>query len=216
LKLELTARGKSPIQLSPGDQLSFPLGSEIARAQRVQLRSNDEPELRITSIRCSSPFVSCREVPPLLGDVSEPGRYRSVEVSVTAAAPRTPFEVVVLLGTNCKRRPEVPIHVYGLSPRGATAQPPRIEFDVLDEKEPNAHRLVMITRAAGPFKVLKITASDPRIEVKVHMEEGGIYGELVATFTPGTDRGSFSGKITVWTDDPESPQLVIPYAGEAR
>jgi hypothetical protein len=216
LKLELTARGKSPIQLSPGDQLSFPLNVEAAGVQRVQIRSNDEPELRITSIRSSSPFVSCRETPPLLTDDREPGRYRAVEVTLTAAAPKIPFEAVILLGTNCKRRPEVPIRVYGLSPTAVTAQPPRIDFDVLDEKQPSAHRLVMITRIAGPVKVLKTTASDPRIEVNVHMDASGMYGELVAQFTPGPDRGSFSGTITVWTDDPQSPRLVIPYAGEAR
>jgi hypothetical protein len=216
LKLELEARGKSPVQLLPGDQLSFSLGEGIARAQRVQLRSNDESELRITSIRCSAPFVSCREVPPLLSEDTDPGRYRAVEVSVSSAAVESSFEAVVMLGTNCKRRPQVRLHVFGLSSRAVTAQPPRIDFDVLDEKEPNAHRLVMLSHAAGPFKILKVTTSDPRMQVKVHLDDSGIYGELMATFTPGDERGSFSGTITVQTDDPECRRLVIPYAGEAR
>ncbi len=37
-----------------------------------------------------------------------------------------------------------------------------------------------------------------------------------ATFRPGAQRGAFRGTITVRTDDPERPRLVIPYTGEAR
>jgi hypothetical protein len=95
-------------------------------------------------------------------------------------------------------------------------QPPRIDFDPIDPKEPFASRLLMLTRAAGPFKVLRATASDPRMEVKVHLDPSGTYGEVLAMFAPGKEKGPFQGTITLQTNDPERPKLLIPYTGEAR
>jgi len=74
----------------------------------------------------------------------------------------------------------------------------------------------MLTRPSGPFKILEVTTSDPRMEVKVSMDSNGVYGELLASFAPGKQRGGFRGTITVRTNDPERPRLLIPYAGEAR
>lgn len=215
LQIEVIAMGKSPIQLFPGDELSVPLNNELTVTQTVLLRCNDEPELKITSIRCSAPYVHCKEVPPVLPEGEQPGRHRAVEVSVTADAPGTPYEAAVVIGTSCQRRPQVKLRVYGLSPTAVTAQPPRIDFDPLGKNDATAARMVVLTRAMGPFKVLGATASDPRMQVSVHMDPGGMYAELLATFRPGTQRGTFRGTITVRTDDPERPRIVIPYAGEA-
>jgi hypothetical protein len=135
---------------------------------------------------------------------------------VTPDGASAPFEAVVVIGTNCKRAPEVKLHVYGISANAVTAQPPRIDFDPIDPKEPYATRLLMLTRAAGPFKILKATASDPRMELKVHLDASGTYGEVLAMFAPGPEKGPFHGTITLETNDPERPRLVIPYAGEAR
>jgi len=137
-------------------------------------------------------------------------------VGLTSDGGTAPLEAVVVIGTTCKRAPEVKLRVYGLSPSAVMVQPPRIDFDPIDPKEPYASRLLMLTRAAGPFKVLKASASDPRMEVKVHMDPSGTYGEVLAMFAPGKERGPFHGTITLQTSDPERPRLVVPYAGEAR
>jgi hypothetical protein len=216
VRLELTAMGRYPIQLFPGDELTFSLHMENPAPQTVLLRSHDEPELKITTIRCSAPYVRCREVPPTLPEGEEPERFRAVEVSVTAEAPMNPYEAVVVLGTNCKRRPEVKLRIYGLSPMAVTAQPPRLEFEPITAEEENGARLVVLTRAMGPFKVHGASASDPRMEVKVHRDPSGMFAELLATFKPGPQRGPFRGSITIRTDDPERPRIVIPYWGEAR
>lgn len=216
LQFQLTATGRSPIQLLPGDQLSFPLNAEIQQGQRVELRSNDEPDLKISSITCSASYVQCQEVPHLLKEGQEPGRHHDVQVNLTPEAPKTPFEALVLIRTNCKRRPEVKLHVYGVSGEAVTAQPPNIYYEPIDKSEPNAYRLLMLTRAKGPFKVLEVTPADPRMKVTIRMDPSGTYGELLATFWPGRERGPFSGTITVRTDDPERPELVIPYSGDAH
>lgn len=216
LQFQLTAIGKNPVDVYPGDELTVPLNPGGVAAQRVTLRSNDEPELKITSIRSSNPAVVCQEVPALLEPGDEPGRCRAVEVAVTSDAGSSSMEAVVVIGTSCKRAPEVKLRVYGLSAGAVMAQPPRIDFDPIDPKEPYASRLLMLTRASGPFKVLKATASDPRMEVKVHMDPSGTYGEVLAMFAPGKERGPFRGTITLLTNDPERPKVVVPYAGEAR
>jgi hypothetical protein len=216
LQFQLTAVGKSPIDLYPSDELSVPLNTGGTVAQRVTLRCNDEPELKITSIRSSNPSVLCQEVPPMPGSGDEPKRCRAVEIGVTPDGAAAPFEAVVVIGTNCKRAPEVKLRVYGISANAVMVQPPRIDFDPIDPKEPYATRLLMITRAAGPFKILKTITSDPRMEVKVNLDPSGTYGEILAMFTPGHERGPFHGMITLQTDDPERPRLVIPYTGEAR
>jgi hypothetical protein len=215
LQLEMTAMGKSPIQLFPGDDLTVPLDDEIMAPQTVTLCCNDEPALKITSIRCSAPYVHCKEVAPIVPEKAEPGRYRTVEVSVTAGAPRAPYEAAILLGTNCRRRPLVKLHLYGLSPNSVAAQPPRIDFDPLGKNETSATRVMTLTRTMGPFKLLGITASDPRIEVAASMDPTGRFAELTVTFRPGQQPGAFHGTITVRTDDPERPRVVIPVTSEA-
>jgi hypothetical protein len=216
VQFQLTGLGKVPIDLFPGDELTVPLSTDQLVAQRVTLWCNEQPELKITAIRCSAPYVHCREVPPLVPAGQEPSRYRAVEISIIPDAARTAFEAAVVLGTNCPHAPEVRLRLYALSPNAVTVQPPRIDYDPIDPKEPFASRLLMLTRASGRFKVLSTTTSDPRMEVNVHLDPSGTYGELLAVFTPGKEKGPFSGTITLRTDDPERPRLVIPYTGEAR
>jgi len=215
LQLELVAMGKNPIQLAPGDELTVPLDHDLAVPQKVLLRSNDEPLLKITSIRCSASYVRCKEVEPALPEKEEPGRYRAVSVSVTAAAPQTAYEAEILIGTNCRRRPQVRLRVYGLSPTAVTPQPPRLDFEPAGPHEESLSHVVMLTRTMGPFKLLGVTTSDPRMTVEVHPDPSGLFAELLAIFRPGKQRGEFHGAITIRTDDPERPRLVIPYAGEA-
>jgi hypothetical protein len=215
LQLEMIAVGKSPILLFPGDELTVPLDAEIIPPQTVTLCCNDEPELKITSIRCSAPYVRCKEVTPLVPDKELPGRYRAVEISIADGAPQTPYEAVIVLGTNCHRRPLVKLHVYGLSPDSVAAQPPRLDFEPLDKKESSITRVVTLTRAMGPFKLLGVTASDPRIEVAAQMDPSGRFAELAVTFRPGEQRGAFHGTVTVRTDDPQRPRVAIPVTSEA-
>jgi hypothetical protein len=213
-QLEMIAAGKSPILLFPGDELMVPLDDD-SPPQRLTLRCNDEPELKITGIHCSAPYIRCKEVAPIVPEGEEPGRFRAVEVSVTTGAPRSAYEAVILLSTNCRRRPLVRLHLYGLSPTAVAAQPPRIDFDPISKDDSGATHLVTLIRAMGPFKVLGVSVSDPRMHVLVHADGTGLFTELIATFRPGGRRGTFQGTITVRTNDPERPRLAIPYSGEA-
>ena len=140
IQFQLIAVGKSPIVLFPGDQLTVPLNAGSLVVQRVFLHCNDEPNLKITSIRCSAPYVRCGEAAPVLRDTKEPGRDRAVEVAVTPDAPGTSFEAVVAISTNCKRAPEVKLRIFGVSSDAVIAQPPRIDFDPLDAKQRVARR----------------------------------------------------------------------------
>jgi hypothetical protein len=215
LQLEVVAMGKSPIQLFPGDELTFALNAEFVPPQTVVLRCHDEPEFKITAIHSSAPYVHCKEVPPVLQDGEDPSRHRAVEISLAADAPTAPFEAVLVLDTTCKRRPQVKLHVYGLSATAVTAQPPRIDFDPIGKDQACGARVVVLTRTSGPFKILEATASDPRAKVVVNADSSGMFAELLVTFRPGSQRGPFQGTITVRTTDPERPRLVIPFAGEA-
>ena len=149
LQLELIAMGKSPIVVFPDDELTVSLDDDVVPPQTVTLRCNDEPELKITSIRCSAPYVRCHEVAPMVPDKEEPGRYRAIEVKVTATAPRYPDEAEIIVETNCHRRPLVKLHLYGLSPDSVAAQPPRLDFEPLDADETSVTRIITLTRTMG-------------------------------------------------------------------
>jgi hypothetical protein len=216
VQIQLKGMGTVPIDVYPGDELTVPLSADQPVVQRVTLACNEQPELKITAIRCSAPYVHCKEVPPLVPAGKDSGRYRAVEITITPDAARTAFEAAVVLGTNCKHAPEVKLRLYALSPNAVTVQPPRLDYDPIDPKEPFASRMLTLTRAAGPFKILEATASDPRMQVKFQLDPSGTYGEVVALFVPGQEKGPFRGTITLRTDDPERPRLTIPYTGEAR
>src|SRR5207247_3561439 len=98
----------------------------------------------------------------------EPGRYRAVEVSIAAGAPKTAYAAEIMIGTNCRRRPQIRLRVYGLSPTAVTPQPPRLDFDPAGPNEVSLSHVFMLTRAMGPFKLLGVTTSDPRMTVEVH------------------------------------------------
>jgi hypothetical protein len=216
LDLEVVAMGKSPLQVFPAEELTFSIVAEEVPPQIVLLRTNYDPELKITSIRCSAPYVHCQEVKPDVPDGDTPERYKAIRITIGANAPSTPYEAVIAVGTTCKQHPEVILRVYGLSPTAVAAQPPRLDFEPLQKSEPIASHVIVLTRSMGPFKVLGVMTSDPRMKVKVEPDASGMFAELVATFAPGDKRGPFRGTITVKTDDPERPRLVIPYSGEAE
>jgi hypothetical protein len=216
LVLELLAMGKSPLQVLPADELSVPLQDEFIPPQIVTLRVNYEPSLKLTSIRCSAPYVQCREVEPEVPEGEKREQYRAVEITVSATAPSTPYEAVIAIGTSCRARPEVKLRVFGLSPTAVTPQPPRVDYDPLEPGAALATRVVILSRSMGPFKILGTAASDPRMQVKVVADPSGMFAEVVAKFVPGPHRGPFHGTITIRTDDPERPRVVIPYTGEAR
>lgn len=214
--LELLAMGKSPLQVLPAEELTVPLQEEFVPPQTVLLRANYEPTLKITGIRCSAPYVQCREVEPDVPEGEKPEQFRAVEITVSPNSPSTPYEAVIVVRTNCKARPEVKLRVFGLSPTAVTPQPPRIDFEPLAPGVTMATRVILLTRSMGPFKVLGVTASDPRMQVKASADPSGMFAEVVAKFQPGAHRGPFQGTITLRTDDPERPRVVVPYSGEAR
>jgi hypothetical protein len=216
IQLELVAKVQRAIQVLPGDQLTLPLHAGTSSSQIVTLRSNDEPELTITAIRCSSPYLQCKEVPPpSLHTADSPRRYRAVQVSVTEQVPTTAYEALVVIATDSKRCPEVTLHVFGLPNNGVTAHPPRLDF-VLGKNDAVADLPLFLSRASGPFKILGIAASDPRAKVKILEEDpAGLGATLLVSFWANEKRGPFEGTITIRTDDPERPQVVVPYSGEA-
>jgi hypothetical protein len=216
LTLELLAMGKSPLQVLPAEELTVPLQAEIVSPQTVLLRVNYEPTLKLTGIRCSAPYVQCREVKPDVPEGETPGQFRAVEITISPNSPSTPYEAVIAIGTTCKARPEVKLRIFGLSPTAVTPQPPRVDFDPLGPGEAAATRVVILTRSMGPFKVLGTAVSDPRMKLRVMADPSGMFAEVVTKFEPGTQRGPFRGTITLRTDDPERPRIVIPYTGEAH
>jgi hypothetical protein len=216
LQFELVARIKAAIQILPGDQLAIPLQAGNSSSQIVTLRSNDEPEFTITSIRCSESHLQCKEVaPPLARAADEPRRYRAVEVTLAADGPATAREGLVVIGTTCKRCPEVTLHVFGLSNNGVTAHPPRLDF-VPGKGNAVADLPLFLSRASGPFKILGIATSDPRAKVKVLEEDPtGLGVTLLVSFWANEQQGVFQGTITIRTDDPDRPVVVVPYSAEA-
>jgi hypothetical protein len=216
LLLEVAAVGKSVIQVFPSDELTVSLLDELPPPQTVLLRANYEAELKLTSLRSSAPFVRCQEVKADVPEGDDPQRYRAVQITIAPDAPGTPYEAVVAISTSCKAQPLVKLKIYGLSPSAVTAQPPRLDFGEAGKQAHAVARMVTLTRAIGPFKVLDATASDPRMALKVMTDPSGLFAEVVATFQPGPSRGPFRGTITLRTDDPERPRLVIPYAGEVE
>ena len=84
LVLELVAMGKSPLQVFPGEELTVSILAEEVPPQTVLLRTNYDPELKLTSIRCSAPYLRCQEVTPDVPDGDAPARYKAVQIAIGA------------------------------------------------------------------------------------------------------------------------------------
>ncbi len=98
--------------------------------------------------------------------------------------------------------------------RGILAMPEAVYFGEIPKAPSVASTL--LSRPDLPFKVIKVVSDSPFFKASVKAQPGGAEYRLVVEFDGRSDYGSIMANITVHTDDPKQPTLVVPVMGTVK
>ncbi len=97
---------------------------------------------------------------------------------------------------------------------GIASVPASIYFGNLGEKPARAS--VVITRPGRPYKIKRVECDTEFITASVEPYQGNENYRIVAVYNGKARIGRFFGKVTVFTDDPTEPTVVIPLEGNVK
>jgi len=207
LVLSVRAIAREVLRVEPGYELLLPLDAGKTASQSATLRSLEGQSFRIRSVESSVPYV---EAQPL---ESDSGTERHVRLTVLTSAPDQPFDALVTLKLDHAKIPEVILRLRGFPRQPIAARPERIYFGAVSAEAPVTRDLFLV-RTNGPFRVLGVEVKDPRLSAKVVEMPGGKGCDLLVTYRGGGKRGPVKGAITIRTDDPHYPRIVVPFTAE--
>lgn len=95
--------------------------------------------------------------------------------------------------------------------RGIVPVPMSIYFGEIEQGTDRAHTI--LSRPDKPFKVLSVESDTTFIHASVEPFKGSTNYKIVAQYDGTGPYGRFFAKITVKTDDPKQPVIVIPVEG---
>lgn len=98
--------------------------------------------------------------------------------------------------------------------RGILAMPEAVYFGEIPKGPSVASTL--LSRPDLPFKVLKVESDSPYFTASVKPLPGGAEYRLVVEYTGKSDFGPINATITVTTDDPKQPKLMVPVVGQVK
>ncbi|KFA90902.1 hypothetical protein Q664_25390 [Archangium violaceum Cb vi76] len=211
----LSGQGVTPVEVSPtsldfGEQL---VGTTSA-ARRVTLRNTGSASVTVTSISITTPFaVSSPSSPFILA----PGA--SQEVSMTFG-PITPGSVsgTLTLSTDSATSPSLSVPLAGRGVRPTIAvSPTSLDFGAqLVGTTSAARRVTVRNTGTGVLTLTSVTLSSAAFSasptsVPLSVEPGATR-EISVTFNPTTE-SSFTGTLTLASNDPDAPNVSIPLSG---
>jgi Protein of unknown function (DUF1573) len=207
LVLTVRAIAREVLRVEPGFELLVPLDAGKIANQPATLRSLEGQRFRILSAESN---VACVQAQPLESDA---GTERHVRLTVLTSAPDRPFEALVTLKLDHAKIPEVILRLRGFPRQPIAARPERLYFGAVSDEAPVTRDLFLV-RTDGPFRVLGVEIKDPRLSTKVVDMPGGKGCDLIVTYRGGGKRGPVKGAITIRTDDPHYPRIVVPFTAE--
>jgi Protein of unknown function (DUF1573) len=208
LVLTVKAFARQVLQVDPGDELALPLVAGKALTQPVTVRSMEGMAFRVLRVESTAPYV--RALPLETGT----GTARRVRLTVLPTAPDRAFDALVTLKLDHPKIPEVILRVRGFPRRPIMARPERLYFGAVTAQAP-VTRDVMLARTEGAFRVLGVETDDPRLRTEIIAEPAGRGCDVIVTCQGGGKPGPLKGVITIRTDDPGCPRIVVPYTAEA-
>jgi Protein of unknown function (DUF1573) len=230
-RLLLTARAvlQQAVEVSPTEEivLTSPPGPGEAVEQELLVRSYEKEPLQITRVACSSPSTQAAVLPhKRIGRriAWRPDAFQVVKLTFPPGAVGKAIDETVTIDTNSQVRPHITVHLHSLPPSAVTAKPQRLYFGRVGRTadKPQQRVIVLSKRGAAPdqtarFQVLGVDAPDP-LTVRVEPDPSGNLCEVIVEFQGGGKPGLIAGYIRIQTDDPERPEIQVPYTamvGEA-
>lgn len=95
--------------------------------------------------------------------------------------------------------------------KGIVSMPEQVFFGEIKLVTTTAHSF--ISRPGKPFKILKITSSNPFVSGEARPTKNDTEYRLDVRFDGKGDYGKLEGFLTLETDDPSQPKVIVPFRG---
>ena len=224
--LTLKAAIVSVIDVVPTDSpnLQVRLGEKIP-VQKLTVSTSDHQAFDILSMEADPTVAVTIEPAPEVPSTVPKKRPRSGPigtgsnsylVTITPKAAEAPVGrsvANVTLTTNRREAPTVPIHAF-LLVLGPLQVNPQQLFVRPGPTAPVQHVRITKLRGAGDLKILKVESSDPAFKTSATPVSKGHEYDLAVQYTGKPGRGTVKARITVKTNEPSQPSIVIPLTGQ--
>ena len=208
--LEMRAVVLPLVQVMPAEDVRLALADDAPTTRRLEVRVRDASAVSITGVACGVPYATAVLTPR--GDAA-PGEARydlDLTVGPQAAQGRTSF--LVALNTSSPIDPQV--NVLVVCEKGILTTPPCSYLGALGPATPlPVRQVVTLSRGSGAFRIKSASTGDPRLQVRVSPIRDGAEYRLDLTYLGGWPAGSVNARVTVETDDPLQPTIIVPVTG---
>lgn len=206
LTLHLSATVRRAVAVEPGEQVLMPLLPGKAGEQIVSLRSLDGQSFRILAITSSEPKLSA--------EPDTRGGAPAVRLRLPAAAVPREVTALVTLTLDHPKLPAVTLEVRGYPRPPVRCHPEQITFGPVGASEAITRDLLLLGDAG--LRVLGVELSDPRLQAEPTALPDGEGWRIAVTLRGDGRPGPIRGTLTLRTDDPATPRIVVPYTAAIR
>jgi hypothetical protein len=212
--LRLRVVVQAPVDVQPGDLVSIDYKKGLEATQEFILAANEGPPLEVKRVNSSHPDIQVTTLPP---EVDEKGK-QICKVKVTRAAnlPPRAFQSIVRVETNNPEEPALYLRFTGKPLDAVSFLPEKILFPLTAQTPLPLRRSVTFMRQEGQFKVLEATTDDPHLEVTIRPVKPGHVYNVTLTYKGGWPDGNTQGRVVVKMDDPDLPQVEVPFLAAVR
>ena len=131
-----------------------------------------------------------------------------LDVKLMPSMPVGPFYDTVKVETN---RAPVMIDVFGTITGDLGVDPPQVSFGIVPHRQGALRIARLENRGPHAVKVLGIASSNRSVRADVEAVNPGQLYKIKVVLRRNTPDGQLRGNLTIRTDDPEQPSLIIPY-----
>lgn len=205
--LRLIASVRSIAQVLPSETPVVFLKDRGPTEQALEIRLRREsPPVEITRVACGAPYVTAKT--ELIGETAD-SRVHRLTLTIGENAPIGRAVLPVTVFTSSPREPQIAIYVS--CEKGILAVPFSLYMGAISSRTTlPLSQTVMLLKRDGAFHIQKIDTDDPRLAVRQETVQDGAQYRLTVTYRGGWTTGSILSRVTVTTDDPRQPKVVIP------
>ena len=143
----------------------------------------------------------------------ENSRGINIDITLKPEAPVGALNEVITLHTNLKRRPRIDVPVWANILGRIQVQPKILSLGTISKGGKISQPITVFSSDGEKFHVLKITCDLPFIHLQSSVDKKNNVVKISGTIDKVSPAGRLSGRIDIYTDDPDQSVIYVPVYG---
>jgi len=139
-----------------------------------------------------------------------PGQRGTIRISVPTHGRRGPIDGLANVYTDNLMTPVASLHVKATVVLPLEVGPRRQAYFFTVKGEPATQVLSLVNHSERPLRLKSVQSNNARFAVRSEPVQAGRRYKLTVTLDPTTPPGKHEGRVTIATDSPQFPEVVIP------